>query len=101
VLLCVDYDPSKKSLSPVVFDSISRGLLNNTMKYVQWQQHKTSNTVLQSVFDKVFSKEDELRVDSLKRFDYGHQNRISEGNCGAYTFLTAHAAIEQYSSHET
>lgn len=100
ILFCMDYDPVKNSLEPVIFDSISRRLLNIAIKYAKNIQHTTCNTVLQSAISQVFFEKN-LEVKPLKRYDYGHQNRISEGNCGAYTFRISQMAVDQYVEYDT
>lgn len=99
ILLCVDYDPATRSLTPVVFDSLTRGVVSHLSKYVTWQQHKTCDTLLRSAFDKTFSSD--FTVSPLVRYAYGHQNRVSEGNCGSYTFRLAQMAADQYANYDT
>lgn len=95
VLLTVTYDPQTKQMTPVVYDSIGRDTYTESFStFWKSKQRSTSDELLNIAIKKAAAKHaPELTVNELSRAAYNHQNRLTEGNCGSYTFRTIKEVI--------
>lgn len=95
ILLTISYDPKSKQLTPIVYDSIGRDTYSESVSsYFKGKYRTTCNEILnQSIKEAVKSTDSSLTVNDLGRVAYNHQNRLTEGNCGSYTFRTIKEVI--------
>ncbi|WP_309598899.1 hypothetical protein [Legionella sainthelensi] len=90
ILLTFNYDPIKKQLTPTVYDSIGRDTYAESFSsYFKSKSRSTCDDILNQSIKKAAKEVDSsLTVSDLNRIAYNHQNRLTEGNCGSYTFRT-------------
>lgn len=100
VLLVIDYDPKEQSITPRVLDSIGRNTLADSFsKFWRSKSQSTADAVLNEQIQAVFKQPPEsIKANQLERIAYNHQNRATEGNCGAYTFVSIYHTVQSFVS---
>lgn len=90
ILLTLNYDPIKKQLTPTIYDSIGRDTYAESFSsYFKSKSRSTCDDIVnQSIKKAAKDVDSSLTVSELSRVAYNHQNRLTEGNCGSYTFRT-------------
>ncbi|CZH28433.1 TPA: hypothetical protein JBD88_14575 [Legionella pneumophila subsp. pneumophila] len=93
VLLTISYDPKSKQLTPTVYDSIGRDTYSESLSsYFKGKYRTTCDEILTQSIEKAVKSTD-FTLGKFTRVAYNHQNRLTEGNCGSYTFRTIKEVI--------
>ncbi|MGX6642150.1 hypothetical protein [Legionella pneumophila] len=93
VLLTISYDPKSKLFTPTVYDSIGRDTYSESLSsYFKGKYRTTCDEILAQSIEKAVKGTD-FTPGKLTRVAYNHQNRLTEGNCGSYTFRTIKEVI--------
>ncbi|HAT1658329.1 TPA: hypothetical protein JBL19_02775 [Legionella pneumophila] len=93
VLLTISYDPKSKLFTPTVYDSIGRDTYSESLSsYFKGKYRTTCDEILAQSIEKAVKSTD-FTLGKLTRVAYNHQNRLTEGNCGSYTFRTIKEVI--------
>ena len=112
VLLCIDYDPCKREVSPIIYDSIGRDtLMEGLSSWWQQKKYSTADEGLNQLIQEIFSQtradkeirildDNTLNVQPLRRHAYNLQNRVLDGNCTAYTFRCLSEVIFNFIHNE-
>ena len=103
VLLVVDYDPRENSITPRVVDSIGRNTFaDNYCRYWYSNDQSTADVILNDKIQEIFKHSSTgVKTEKIKRLAYNHQNRATEGNCGAYTFVSIYYTIQSFIDGKT
>lgn len=94
VTFVLDYCADSKELTPVIYDSVGRGTFFDKIAsmFAPKTSENTDSTLsvyLQTIFPE---------SPPVKRIAYNHQNRITNKQCGLFSFRVMHHAIESFVS---
>lgn len=95
VTLIIDYDYRRKTLTPVIYDSIGRGTVSDLLaNFIYNKEEATADNTLNRYLQEKFPK-----IAKILRIAYNHQNRRTDNRCGLFAFRVIHHAINEFSKN--